>query len=275
VTSIILHERIAVILIYAGCDLGVSSAKVVLVENSHILAFEIIPYRSFPDKAAIAAMEGALKKNGLPEAEVVSCVSTGFGQKAVSFADQTEADVTCLLRGLRELNAKIRTVIDVGGHTLMASNITPDWKLVQPARIEDCAAGTGLFIEMMARVMEIPLEELVSDPFTSVNPICITNTCVVFAESEVISRINDGESRLDIVAGMIKSVAAKIAGITRRIDILPELAMVGGVARYSGVVRELERQFGLQIADLNGVDPRIVKAFGAALGGTKSGMAKL
>jgi len=265
--------------IYAGCDLGICSAKVVITENRTILASEIVPYKSFPQKAAAAAMEGALRRAGVSGDGVVPCLATGFGDKAVRFADRTAPHITCLLRGLRVLNPQVRTVIDVGGHTLIASNIGQNGDLLKTAFVENCAAATGLFIEMMANALEFPMEELAAGSLASENPIWITNTCVVFAESEVITFINEGHSRFDVFAGIALAVAAKIASMTRRIDILPEVAMTGGVAKNAVVTREVERQLGLKFADLGGVDPQIVAAFGAALlaeesdlAGTKPGM---
>jgi activator of 2-hydroxyglutaryl-CoA dehydratase len=216
--------------IYAGCDLGICSAKVVITDNGAILASETVPYKCFPHDAAEAAMEGALRRAGLPGGAVVPCLATGFGDKAVRFADGAAPNINCLLRGLRALNPQVRTVIDVGGHTLRVSNITSDGELYHTAFIEECAAATGLFIE-----------------------------------TEVVSYINEGYSRYDVFAGVTLGVAAKISSMARRIDIFPEVAMVGGVARNAAVKREVEQHLGLRFADLGGVDPQVVAAFGAAL----------
>ena len=251
--------------IYAGCDLGISSAKIVITDNGTILASEVVPYKSFPHKAAQAAMEGALRRAGLSRHAVVPCLATGFGEKAVRFADGIAPNITCLLRGLRALNPQVRTVIDVGGHTLRASNTTSEGELHHTAFIEDCAAATGLFIEAMAKVLELPMEELAAISLVSENPVRITNTCVVFAESEVISFINEGHSRYDVFAGVALAVTTKIASIARRIDNIPEVAMTGGMAKNVVVKRGVERHLGLRFADLGGVDPQIVGAFGAAL----------
>ena len=266
-------------LIYAGCDLGICTAKVVITENKNILACEVVPYKSFPHKAAVAAMDGALRRAGVSGDGVIPCMSTGFGHKAVRFADRTAPNVTCLLRGLRVLNPQVRTVIDVGGHSLIASNIGWNGDLLETAIVEDCAAGKGLFIEVMVKALEFTMEELAACVLASENPTRITNTCVVLAESEVISFINEGYSRYDVLAGTVLSVAAKIASVSRRIDILPEVAMTGGVAKNAVVAREVEKHLGLKFADLGGVDPQIVAAFGAALlaeesdlAGTKPGM---
>lgn len=265
--------------IYAGCDLGICTAKVVITENKNILACEVVPYKSFPHKAAEAAMEGALRRAGVSGDEIIPCLSTGFGHKAVRFADWSAPDITCIIRGLRVLNPQVRTVIDVGGHSLIASNIDHNGNLIETAVIEECAAGKGLFIEVMVKALEFTMDELVASSLASENPVRITNTCVVFAESEVISFINEGYSRFDVLAGAILSVAGKIASVAGRIDILPEVAMTGGVAKNAVVAREVERQLGLKFADLGGVDPQIVAAFGAALlaeesdlAGTKPGM---
>ena len=204
--------------IYAGCDLGICSAKVVLTENKNILTCEVVPYKSFPHKAAASAMEGALRRAGVSGDEVIPCLSTGFGHKAVRFADRTAPDITCILRGLRVLNPQVRTVIDVGGHTLIASNIGQNGDLLETAVVDVCTAATGLFIEVMAKALEFPMEELAAGSLASENPIRITNTCVVFAESEVISSINEGHSRFDVFAGIALAVADKIASVARRID---------------------------------------------------------
>jgi predicted CoA-substrate-specific enzyme activase len=265
--------------IYAGCDLGICTAKVVITENKNILAYEVVPYKSFPHKAAEAAMEGALRRAGISGDGVIPCLSTGFGHKAVRFADRTAPDITCLLRGLTVLNPQVRTVIDVGGHSLIASNIGQNGDLLETAFVEDCAAGKGLFIEVMVKALEFTMEELVACVLASENPIPTTNTCVVLAESEVISSINEGYSRFDVLAGAVLSVAAKITSVSRRIDILPEVAMTGGVAKNAAVARDVERLLGLKFADLGGVDPQIIAAFGAALlaeesytAGTKRGV---
>ena len=251
--------------LYAGCDLGICSAKAVIVDGGSILASETVPYKCFPHQAAEAAMEGALRRAGVSGDGVVPCLATGFGDKAVRFADGTAPNINCLLRGLRALNPRVRTVIDVGGHTLRVSNTTDDGELYQTAFIEECAAATGMFIETIARVLEFPMEQLSAASLASENPIRITNTCVVFAESEVISRINEGYSRYDVFAGVTLAVVSKIASAARRIDLIPEVAMVGGVAKNTVVRCEVENHLGLRFADLGGVDPQIVAAFGAAL----------
>ena len=150
--------------VYAGCDLGICAAKVVITDNGTILASETVPYKSFPHQAADAAMEGALRTAGVSADAVVRCLATGFGDKAVRFADGIVPHVTCLLRGVRALNPQVRTVIDVGGHTLIAHNMDQDGELYESAFIEECAAATGMFFEVMARVNALLKERCTRPP---------------------------------------------------------------------------------------------------------------
>jgi predicted CoA-substrate-specific enzyme activase len=252
-------------LIYVGCDLGIVSAKAVIIENSDILAFEIVAYRNHPKQAAVEVVDKALARAGLSKEEIDYCLSTGFGGKAVAHADGVIPHRLCLYRAVRELNPKIRTVIDVGGHSFTAFNIDGSGKISETAITDVCVAGTGIFIEVMAKALEMPLDELIWTSLGSKDSLPITSTCAVFAESEVVSLVNDGYDRSDIFAGIASSVAAKIASIVRRISVDEEVAMTGGMAKNSIVVRDFERRLGIKLADLAGVDPQVVGAFGAAL----------
>jgi predicted CoA-substrate-specific enzyme activase len=251
--------------IYAGCDLGILSAKVAIIENNDILAFEILPYKNLPKQAAVEVMDKALAKACLSEEQIDYCLSTGFGKKAVPYADDNAPDVMCLHRAVRKLNPGIRTVIDVGGHTFTAFNIDDNGRITESAITDKCAAGTGKFIEVMAKALEMPLEELSEASLSSNNPLRITSQCVILAESDVISYVNDGCDPFDIFAGIASTVAAKIVGLVRRISVNEEVAMVGGVAKNSSVVKDFEKDLGLKLADLAGVDPQVIGAFGAAL----------
>lgn len=251
-------------MIYAGCDLGIVSAKAAVIQNSDILAFEILPYKNHPREAAVEVMDKALAEVGLSREQIDRCLATGFGKKAVPYADGVIPDMICLHRAVRELNPKIRTVIDVGGHSFAAFNIDDNGRISASAITDKCAAGTGKFIEVMAKALEMPVEELSRASLGSKNPVPITSQCVIFAESEVISHINDGYDRFDIFAGTASAVAAKIVGLVKRIDVNEEVAMVGGVAKNSIVVRDLEKKLGLKFASL-GADPQVLGALGAAL----------
>jgi predicted CoA-substrate-specific enzyme activase len=250
--------------IYAGCDLGAVAAKVVIVDDGEILASEIIAYKNLPREAAVSVMESALSKANLSEEQIDYCMATGFGRKAIPYANGNVPEVVCLNRAVRRLNPEVRTVIDVGGQSIRAFNISESGKITDSTANEKCAAGTGKFIEVMAKALELPLDRLGDLPLEAKDPVSITTQCGVFAESEVITYVNEGKDRADIVAGISRSVAGKTASLARRISLDEQVAMVGGVAKNTGVVRYIEEELGLKLAWLD-FDPQLVGALGAAI----------
>ena len=251
-------------MICAGCDLGTITAKAVLIEDGRILAVEVLAYNSLPRQAAAEVMDRVLAEAGISRDKVACCLSTGFGKKAVQYADNDIPEIICLTRAIRELNPQVRTVVDAGGQCIRAFNLDASGKVSASAANEKCAAGTGKFMEVMAQALEMPVSELSLASLESTKPLSITSQCGVFAESEVITHVNEGEDRLDIFAGISLSVASKIAGVTRRISLDEAVVLVGGVAKNRIVVRDLESELGVTLADFD-LDPQAVAAYGAAL----------
>ena len=251
-------------MIYAGCDLGTISAKAVIIENGNILAAEILPYKSLPKQAAINVMENAINKAGVTKDRITYCLATGFGKKAVSYANNDIPELLCLSRAVNKLDRAIRTVIDAGGHSIKAFNINSAGKVTSSTANEKCASGTGKFMEVMANALEMPLDELSIAALESSRPLPITSQCGVFAESEVITHVNEGEDRFDIFAGISLSVASKVAAVVRRISLDQPIAIVGGLAKNRIVVRDMERELGVSFVEY-GMDPLVVAAYGAAL----------
>ena len=251
-------------MIFAGCDLGTITAKAVVIEDGQVLAVEVLPYNSLPRQAAAEVMKRALAAAGLSRDQVTYCLSTGFGKKAVEIADADIPEVICLNRAMRELNPRVRTVVDAGGQSIKAFNIDSAGKVSASTANEKCAAGTGKFMEVMAQALEMPIAELSREALASTHPLSITSQCGVFAESEVITHVNEGEDRLDIFAGISLSVASKVAGVTRRISLDEAVALVGGVAKNQIVVRDVESELGVTLADFD-MDSQAVAAYGAAL----------
>ena len=251
-------------MIYAGCDLGTISAKAVLIKNGNILAVETLAYKNLPKQAAIQVMEMAKNKAGLTKENISYCLSTGFGKKAVPFADKDLPEFLCLSRAIHKLDPEIRTVIDAGGSTIKAFNMDSSGKVTTSATNEKCAAGTGKFMEVMAQALEMPIEELSIAALESGHALPITSQCGVFAESEVITHVNEGKDRLDIFAGISLSVAGKVAAVARRISLDQPIAIVGGLAKNPIVVRDLEKELGISFVAYD-LDPRAIAAYGAAL----------
>lgn len=251
-------------MIYAGCDLGTVAAKMVILSNGDILAHETLAYKNLPRQAAVSVMESLLAKANISEKQIDYCIATGFGRKAIPFANSNIPEIVCLNRAVQRLNPDVKTVIDVGGQSIRAFNISDEGKITDSTANEKCAAGTGKFIEVMAKALELQLDQLGDLPPKAKNPVSITSQCGVFAESEVITYVNEGKDRADIVAGISRSVASKTASLVRRISLDEQVAIVGGVAKNTGILRYIEEELGLKLAKLD-IDPQIVGALGAAI----------
>lgn len=251
-------------MLYVGCDLGTVAAKVVVLNDDAVAATKILAYKNLPKQAAVSVLEQALSEVGMPSKAIAACVATGFGRKAAPYATSDAPEVLCLNRGVRYLNSGVRTVIDVGGQSIRAFALSENGKVSESSGNEKCAAGTGKFIEVMAKALELPLEQVGEFSLSSQRPVNITSQCGVFAESEVITYVNDGIDRADIMAGISRSVAGKVASLVRRITVAEPVTLVGGVAKNQGVRRFLEEELGIKLTQLD-FDPQLVSALGAAL----------
>jgi len=251
--------------LYAGCDLGVVSAKAAIIDDNGPLAFEILPYISFPQEAATAVMERALARAGVDRGRITRLLSTGFGGKAVPHSDGVVPDTVCIQRAVRKLNPRARTVINVGGHSFTVFHINDVGGLGESAVTDVCTAGMGMLLDVVSQALEISPDEVSPEVGGSGKPPFIDNQCPIFAESEAISLINEGYDKRDVYAGVATAVAVKIAGLARRLGLWPEVAVVGGVAKNRLVMAILEKNLELRFAELAGFDPQVLAAYGAAL----------
>jgi len=157
----------------------------------------------------------------------------------------------------------VRTVIDIGGQDSKAIKVGKNGRVVEFAMNDRCAAGTGRFLEVMAKALEVRLEDLGELSLKSRKKARISSICTVFAESEVISRISEGTPKVDIIAGIHEAIANRIFGMASRVRIEKDLVLTGGVAKNRGVVKALEEKVGFKI--LVPKEPQIVGALGAAV----------
>ncbi|MDM8000653.1 MAG: acyl-CoA dehydratase activase [Dehalococcoidia bacterium] len=245
--------------------MGVASAKAAIIDDGNLLSFEILPYTGFPQEAAAAVMEKALARTGAAADDVARLLATGFGGKAVPRADGVVPDTVCIQRAIRKLNPEVRTVINVGGHSFTVFHIDDTGALGESAITDMCTAGMGMFLETISAALEMPLGDMGGEGGLPGKAPFIDNQCPIFAESEAISLINEGYDRRDVFAAVTSSVANKIAGQARRLGVIEQVALVGGVAKNRPVVAIVQRNLGIRFADLDGIDPQIVAAYGAAL----------
>lgn len=232
----------------AGIDIGSITAKAAIVEGGKILGTKIIFTGYNAEAAGLKVYEDLLAESGLDTSSISKIVSTGYGRNSVKFADKTFTEIMAHAAGAYFLNPKIRTIIDIGGQDSKAMALDERGKVKNFVMNDKCAAGTGRFLEVMARALEVNLDEFGAMSLQSKLPSRISSLCTVFAESEVISLIARGEKRQDIIAGIHESIAARVSSMLARVGVSEPVMITGGVARNAGVVDALTRKLGVKIA---------------------------
>jgi predicted CoA-substrate-specific enzyme activase len=247
----------------AGIDIGSITAKAAVLEDGSVLGSRVIFTGYNVEAAARKVYEGLIEELGIPASSVERIVATGYGRNGVPFAHRTFTEIICHGKGAHHLMGDVRTVIDVGGQDSKAMAVDENGMVKDFVMNDKCAAGTGRFLEVMARALEVDLDGFGAKSLTAANPSRISSICTVFAESEVISLISKGEPRENIMAGIHDAVASRIYAMAQRIRPQMPIAMTGGVAKNIGVVRAMERRFDAVI-QVHGL-AQVAGAVGAAL----------
>ena len=249
---------------YAGIDSGSTSTDVVILDKDrNITASVIMPTGAGAANGAERALEEVLKQAGLEREDLDAVVTTGYGRTAISDGDKSITEITCHARGAHFLDPSVRTVVDIGGQDSKVIRLNEDGTVKNFVMNDKCAAGTGRFLEMMAKTMEMSLDELSKVGLSYQEDITISSMCTVFAESEVVSLIAQNKPTDDIVHGLNKAVASKTASLVKRVGGEKAYMMTGGVAQNKGLVKTLEERLGtsLVISDKS----QLCGALGAAL----------
>jgi predicted CoA-substrate-specific enzyme activase len=250
--------------IVAGVDVGALSTDTVILDgDNEILAYSIVNTGASSQQAAQRSYAQALALADLAESDVSYVISTGYGRRMVPFADAQVTEITCHARGAHFLFPETHTVIDIGGQDSKVIRVGPSGRVLDFVMNDKCAAGTGRFLEVMAKALEIKLEEMGERSLQAKHPVTISSTCTVFAESEVVSRIAEGRATDDIVAGLHVAIANRISAMLKRVGVQEQTTMSGGVAKNMGVVRAIEEKIGTRLNIYQ--EPQIVGALGAAL----------
>ncbi|MDR3597762.1 acyl-CoA dehydratase activase [Clostridium sp.] len=249
-----------------GIDSGSTSTNAVIINNNkEIVAYTVVRTGAKSSESAKRALEEVLIKAGLNREILSLIVSTGYGRVSITFADKEVTEISCHGKGAHYLNPRIRTIIDIGGQDSKVIKLNEKGEVIDFAMNDKCAAGTGRFLEMMARTLEIDIKEMGPESLSWKEDIKISSMCSVFAESEVISLIAQNKEKADIIHALNQSIASRTNALLGRVGKDSEFMMTGGVAQNIGVVKALEEKVGekLFISD----EPEIVGAIGAALFG--------
>lgn len=231
----------------AGIDIGSITAKAAIIEDGKLLGTKIIFTGYNAEAAGKKVYEDLLNEIGLSPTTIDKIVSTGYGRNSVGFADKSFTEIMAHAAGAHFLNPRIRTIIDIGGQDSKAISLDDKGKVKNFVMNDKCAAGTGRFLEVMARALEVNLDEFGATSLKSELPSKISSLCTVFAESEVISLIARGEKRQDIISGIHESIAIRVSSMLARIGVQDPVMITGGVARNIGVVHSLGKKLGVKI----------------------------
>ena len=247
----------------AGIDIGSISTKAVIMRDGQLLASRVILTGYNAENAGKKVFDAVLDDLQISASAITRIVATGYGRKGLAMADKSITEIMCHATGARYLNPLIRSIIDIGGQDSKAILLDDRGKVANFAMNDKCAAGTGRFLEVMARALEVNLDELGRMSLKADLPARISSLCTVFAESEIISLIAKGEKRENIIAGIHESICVRVLAMANRIGIKSPVMMTGGVAKNIGVVRAFEKAIGspIEVSDYAQVNG----AIGAAL----------
>ena len=216
-----------------------------------------------PLAATFGALAQALAQAGLSREDVGYLGATGYGRDLVPEAAARATEVTCQALGVHHLRPDVATIFDIGGQDSKVLRLDDCGDTVEFALNDRCAAGTGRFLEVMARALDMSLDELGRAAAEAEDVCHLSSTCTVFAESEVVGMLARGLTRESVAAGLCHAVARQVIGLGARVGIERPVALVGGVAHNEGVRRALALQLGEEVAVPD--NPQYTAALGAAL----------
>lgn len=245
-----------------GIDSGSSMTKGVLFDGKQVVKKCMIPTSAMPKKSICEVYETLVPEEGC------FTVTTGYGRELLDKADKSLTEITCHARGASFLYPNVRCLIDIGGQDCKVILLDRDHNVVDFLMNDKCAAGTGRFIEMMMRTLELPQETLHTGLYDT-EPVHMNSMCTVFAESEIVSLLAEGKRPEEIALGAIESICRRTAHFARRLSLEEDVYFSGGLARYPIFRNVLEQELNLPIVthELS----QYTGALGAAVIGWKKG----
>lgn len=247
-----------------GIDVGSTASKCVIMEDGKKIIGKSVISVGTGTSGPVRAIAQALEQTQFKDMKELDCIiGTGYGRNSLEGIDAQMSELSCHAKGANFLFPRVRTIIDIGGQDSKALKISENGMLENFVMNDKCAAGTGRFLDVIVKVLEITLEDLEVLDAKSTKDITISSTCTVFAESEVISQLAKGTKIEDIIKGIHTAIASRVGSLAKRVGVQDDVIMTGGVALNKGMVRALEKNLGYKIhtskyCQLNG-------AIGAAL----------
>ena len=252
-------------MIVAGLDIGSATGKAVVVKDGNVVGTSLLLSTTSPVETADLVMNEAVRQAGLSSIDHLdNIVCTGYGRLNIPFAEENISEISCHAKGAHWLAPSIRTVVDIGGQDCKVISVSEKGKVLDFKMNDRCAAGTGRFFEGMARALCCGLEGISAMENQGEEPCIISNQCSVFAESEVVTLVNEGVDLKNIIAGINLSVASRLTSMARRVGVVNDVTLTGGCSKNDGLARALEKKLDIEVKKLP-QDPQLVGALGAAI----------
>jgi (R)-2-hydroxyacyl-CoA dehydratese activating ATPase len=251
-------------MLFAGIDIGSRGSKgVIMDDGGKIISSTIIETGPESEKTARMVFEGMARKTGLQLSDMAYIVATGYGRVLVPFARKNVSEISCHAKGAHWYYPTVRTILDMGGQDCKAIRCNESGRVINFIMNDKCAGGTGRFLEVMADVLGLALEEIGELALESENVIPFNTICAVFAKSEALSLLKKGAAKQDILAGLNDAIATRTFNLLKRVSIAKDFSITGGISKNAGMVKKITEKVGIQplLAD----DPQLVGAIGAAL----------
>ncbi len=251
--------------LFAGADVGSLTAKAVVINgNREILSSSLMLTEPDSVKVALKALDGALRPMSVATEQLAAIVATGYGRENVPIATKDITEISCHAKGVWMLYPEVRTVLDMGGQDLKVMHCNEQGQVISFTMNDKCAAGTGRFVERIARTLELPLEEVGQASLNPVHgPLKVNSYCTVFAEEEILRMVRRGAHPHDILAGGFDALVRRMVDMLHRIGgVVGQFSVTGGVALNTGIVKRLEETLDTHV--VLAPYPQLVGALGAA-----------
>ena len=230
-----------------GIDIGSTTTKCVILEDGkHIVAHKL-QVGGIGTNVVEQLLKDLMEVAGLSRNDISATTVTGYGRKIYKEAETEVSELTCHALGCRFLFEDVNTVIVIGGQDIKIITLNKNGGMKNFLMNDKCAAGTGRFLDVMARILNLEIHELEVYASQATNSASISSTCTVFAESEVISQLATGVELPDLVAGICDSVSSRVSALAKRANAKEPICMSGGVARNSAVREGIGRGLGTTI----------------------------
>jgi (R)-2-hydroxyacyl-CoA dehydratese activating ATPase len=251
-------------MIIIGMDIGSAAIKVAFIDGHNLIWSKGVPTIPQPVRICETLLQEGLEELSIERENVAGVVTTGYGKRLFPDSTMTLNEISANAAGAHFLsNGAARTVINIGGQDLKVIKISSEGKVEDFKMNDKCAAGTGRFFEMAARILDTPVEDFGDLSTQSTSPVSINSTCTVFAESEIVSLLAMGKDRNDIIGGIHRSLSKRISELVESIGLEDDIYLDGGPGNNRGLLLSLQDEL---LNDINIFEkPQFTVAFGAAI----------